>query len=248
MAMRTSDQASSIEETSASLHEIATMSKQRADNAQQTNTISKETGAAVANGSAAMKKLMAAMEAINTSSDEVAKLLKGTEEIAFQTNLLALNAAVEAARAGEAGRGFAVVAEEVRSLARRAGEQAQITTKLITESRTRTRDGTVQADEVRLALEGILSSAQKMTVLVDGIADASQEQAKSIEHINIAVAQMDHVVQENAAGAEESSAGAEELSAQSEKLKIIVSDLVNLVNGIQQTEYRGATGTAIMRR
>ncbi len=231
LARRAAEQAASLEEASAALNEIASMAKQNAENAQEASGLSSETDEGVEAGSSAMSKLLNAMEGINASSQEVGKVAKGIEEIAFQTNLLALNAAVEAARAGEAGKGFAVVAEEVRNLAQRAASQAHTTTTLITESIERAREGTVQAEEVRRILDDILQGVHKMTGIVSDIAKASQDQSRGIDQINTTVAHMDHVVQENSASAQESSAASKNLSAQEEELEKIVAELLVLVRG-----------------
>jgi len=231
LAHRASEQAAAIEETSASLNEIAAMSRQNADNSRQARSLSRETNAAVDKGTDAMQALAEAMEGINTSGEEVAKIAKGIEEIAFQTNLLALNAAVEAARAGEAGKGFAVVAEEVRNLAQRAAEQAQTTTRLIEESRTRAKVGSDKAGEVRIALDEISSGVGKVTDLIREITEASQEQATGIEQINKAVTHMDTMIQENSASAEESSSASKELSSQAGDLHCMVDELIGMVEG-----------------
>jgi methyl-accepting chemotaxis protein len=231
LAQGAAEQASSIEETSASLEELSSMSHHNADNAREASNLSHEAHNAATNGSQSMKKLVKSMEGINQSSREVAKVAKGIEEIAFQTNLLALNAAVEAARAGDAGKGFAVVAEEVRNLAQKAAEHAKTTSKLITESSDRTRDGSVQASEADAALTGILDRVEKVVSLVSEIAAASTEQAKGIEQINNAVSMMDKVVQQNSASSEESAAASEELSSQAFQLKSLIGTLDQQVKG-----------------
>lgn len=231
LAQGASEQASSIEETSASLEELASMANHNADNAQQASILSNEARQAAANGTSAMDSLMTAMSGINQSSQEVAKVAKGIEEIAFQTNLLALNAAVEAARAGEAGRGFAVVAEEVRNLAQRASEHAKTTSTLITESRNRSGEGTRQAGEVNKELKQIFQGVEKVVGLVTEISAASKEQAQGIDQINKAVTSMDQVVQQNSASSEQSASASQQLSAQAFHMKALVRDLAEKVAG-----------------
>jgi methyl-accepting chemotaxis protein len=178
-----------------------------------------------------MDGLVKAMEGINKSSEEVAKVAKGIEEIAFQTNLLALNAAVEAARAGEAGKGFAVVAEEVRNLAQRASEQARTTSTLIKESSDRTQEGNKQVNEANQVLKIILESVDKVVGLVREISAASKEQAQGIDQINTAVSNMDQIVQQNSASSEQSASASQELTAQAFHMKKEVHRLVVLVAG-----------------
>jgi methyl-accepting chemotaxis protein len=224
LAEGATEQAAGLEETSSSLEEMASMTKQNADNAQQANTLSSEARKTAGNGTEAMGRMNIAVNDIQKSSDETAKIIKVIDEIAFQTNLLALNAAVEAARAGEAGKGFAVVAEEVRNLALRSAEAAKNTTAMIDESVKNCKNGVDIAAEVGKTLGEIVESVSKTTDLVGEIAAASAEQSQGIDQINTAMAQMDKVTQQNAANAEESASASEELNAQSESLQSMVGE------------------------
>ena len=231
LAEGATEQAAGLEETSSSLEEMASMTKQNADNAQQANTLASEARKAADTGTESMSRMNAAINEIQKSSDETAKIIKVIDEIAFQTNLLALNAAVEAARAGEAGKGFAVVAEEVRNLAMRSAEAAKNTSELIEDSVKNSKNGVDIANEVGKVLEEIVGGIGKTSDLVGEIAAASREQAQGIEQVNTAVNQMDKVTQQNAANAEESASASEELSAQAEQMNQIVSELSALVGG-----------------
>ena len=248
LAEGSTEQAAGLEETSSSLEEMSSMTKQNADNAQQANTLAAEARKAADGGTQSMTKMNDAIQEIQKSSDETAKIIKVIDEIAFQTNLLALNAAVEAARAGEAGKGFAVVAEEVRNLAMRSAEAAKNTANMIEESVKNSKNGVDIANEVGKVLDDIVQSIGKTTDLVSEIAAASAEQSQGIDQVNTAVAQMDKVTQQNAANAEESASASEELSAQAESMNEVVNELAALVGGRGVANQKRTSGRSRSRR
>jgi methyl-accepting chemotaxis protein len=235
LAEGSSEQAASIEETSASLEELASMTKRNAESSQKANDLAKQARVAADKGVGDMQAMNTAMEAIKTSSDDIAKIIKTIDEIAFQTNILALNAAVEAARAGEAGMGFAVVAEEVRNLAQRSAQAAKETAAKIEGAISRTAQGVEISGKVAQTLNEIVTKARQVDELAAEVAGASGEQTQGITQINVAVGQMDKVTQSNAASAEESAAAAEELTAQAYAMKDSVRELLALITGHEQS-------------
>ena len=243
LAEGSSEQAASLEETSASLEEIASMTKRNAESATSAKDLAGQTRAAADTGAADMEEMKRAMDAIKGSSDDISKIIKTIDEIAFQTNILALNAAVEAARAGEAGMGFAVVAEEVRNLAQRSAQSAKETAGKIEDSVKKSDHGVQICAKVAQSLGEIVGKARQVDTLVAEIAQASKEQTQGIEQVNTAVSQMDKVTQSNAAGAEESAAAAEELSAQAVVLQESVAELLALVDGANNGTGHAAART-----
>jgi methyl-accepting chemotaxis protein len=237
-----SRQAAAVEETGATMEEMAASMRQSANNAARVKGLTAQTKQGADRGLSAMDRMSTAIDDIKKSSDSTARIVKTIDEIAFQTNLLALNAAVEAARAGEAGKGFAVVAEEVRNLAQRSAEAARNTTAMIEESVRNAANGVTITREVGEALAGISQSIGEVNDLVAGIATASSEQAKGNAQISTAVGQMDQITQANASNAEQTASASEELSAQAEEMSSLVSELEALVGGAGSDRDRVRAG------
>jgi methyl-accepting chemotaxis protein/methyl-accepting chemotaxis protein-1 (serine sensor receptor) len=225
------EQAASLEETSASMEEMASMTRKNAENSQTAAGLMGEVDARVKDSNAALDGMVQSMASIQESSQQVAKIIKTIDEIAFQTNILALNAAVEAARAGEAGMGFAVVADEVRNLAQRSAQAAKDTAALIEASIAKTEGGAQKVDHVSQSITAITASVGKVKGLVDEVSIASRQQAQGIDQVSQAIAQMEKVTQTTAATAEESAAASEELTAQAKTSMGAVLRLDALVGG-----------------
>ncbi|KXL52705.1 methyl-accepting chemotaxis protein I [Anaerotignum neopropionicum] len=217
------EQASSIQELSASINEVSDRSSKTAQNAEEAKAISMDAKDIVYRGKEQMNQMVYSMEEISNTSNEIGKIIKAIEDIAFQTNILALNAAIEAARAGEAGRGFAVVADEVRNLAGKSAESAKNTAVLIEKAVQAVDQGVNIVNETARTLEEVVNSTGKTVEIVQQIANASEEQATSIAQVNMGVEQIAVVVQTNSATAEESAAASEELSGQSLMLKELIA-------------------------
>ena len=231
LAEGTQQQAASLGKTSTSLGEMSTITQHTSMNANNANAVAKDAAMLAKQGVEAMQNMQEAIVRIQTSSVETAKIIKTIDEIAFQTNLLALNAAVEAARAGESGKGFAVVAEEVRNLARRSAEAAKTTANLIEGSRKNAEQGVLVTAEVARNLVAIQTNAGKVANLISEIATSSMEQTNGIARVNQAVAEMDEVVQANAATAQVSASASDSLSGQARDLDGLVGRLVTMVSG-----------------
>lgn len=217
------EQASALEEISSSMAEIGSQTKHNADSAIQANTLAQEAQNVAELGNTQMTTMIEAMAEINQSSQDISKIIKVIDEIAFQTNLLALNAAVEAARAGQYGKGFAVVAEEVRNLAARSAKAARETSDLIEGSVQKVENGASIADATGEALAKISEGVTKVSDLVAEIAKSSNEQANGIAEITTGLHQIDDVTQQNTSTSEESAAAAEQLAAQANQLHSMLS-------------------------
>ncbi|MEO5961631.1 MAG: methyl-accepting chemotaxis protein [Opitutaceae bacterium] len=229
LADGSSEQAAALEETSASLEELSSMTKRNAESAHRAEAAASQARTSADKGFEHMKAMNLAMSAIKSSSDDIAKIIKTIDEIAFQTNILALNAAIEAARAGEAGLGFAVVAEEVRALAQRSATAAKETASKIEDSVAKSQQGAQLSTEVANNFETIQQQIRQLDQLVGEIATASREQDQGIQQVTQAVSHMDKITQSNAASAEETAAASQELNTQVESMNDIVTGLEQLV-------------------
>ena len=218
LAERTEESAASLEQTAASMEQLTATVKMNADNASQAHQLAQSVSGSADRGSEVVSYVMEKMREISSSSRRIGDILGVIDGIAFQTNILALNASVEAARAGEQGRGFAVVASEVRTLAQRSAMAAKEIRDLIHESQTRVDEGSQMATRAGETMDEIATEVVCVTSLMKEISNASQEQSRGIEQVNVAVTQMDEVAQQNAALVEQAAAATRSLEEQSQQL------------------------------
>ncbi|MCM1288539.1 MAG: methyl-accepting chemotaxis protein [Clostridium sp.] len=224
LAQGATEQASALEEITASMHEVTQRTKDNAEEAGVASNLVNNIKDMATTGNEHMKEMMEAMDGINQSSEVISKIIKTIDDISFQTNILALNAAVEAARAGVHGKGFAVVAEEVRSLAAKSASAAGETAEMIEDSIHKAANGTRIAEETAKSLDEIVNSIDEIVVRIGNIKVSSNDQAASISQIDQAISQVSTVVHTNAATSEESAAASEELSNQALTLKNLISN------------------------
>ena len=223
LSQRTEMQATTLEETASSMHELTTTVTQNAGNAGRASQLAVEASEVAREGGQVVGQVVRTMNGISDSSRRIADIIGVIDGIAFQTNILALNAAVEAARAGEQGRGFAVVAAEVRNLAQRSAGAAREIKALIGESVEKVDAGAKLVDSAGRKMDEIVVSVKKVSDLIAEIAAASAEQSQGIQQVSTAVSQMDEVVQQNAAQVEEAAAATEAMKAQAAALLQVVS-------------------------
>ncbi len=218
LAQGSTQQASAIEQIAASISDIAGKTKTNASQADEVNRIIMEAKEDVTAGNDRMQEMVAAMNEINEASENIQKIIKVIDDIAFNTNILALNATVEAARAGEQGKGFAVVAEEVRNLAGRSAEASSQTAEMIEDSIHKVKRGGELAKETAEALRIVSEMIEQITGLSHDIAKASNDQASATAQIDQALMQVSQVVQTNSATSQQCASASEELSGQARGL------------------------------
>ncbi|HEU4845303.1 MAG TPA: methyl-accepting chemotaxis protein [Burkholderiaceae bacterium] len=218
LSNRTERQASSLEQTAASMEELTATVKRNGEHARQANQMAISASSVAQEGGAVVADVIVTMNAIHGSANRIAEITSVIDGIAFQTNILALNAAVEAARAGEQGRGFAVVAAEVRNLAQRSAAAAKEIKTLIGDSVDKVESGSRLVDQAGTTMGKIVASVRGVADIMVAITTAGSEQERGIEHICVAITDLENVTQQNAALVEEAAAAAETLQLQADTL------------------------------
>ena len=213
------EQAASVEELASTISEISSNVKATASNAVSANEQVQQSYEAMNTCDREVQDMKQAMDGIRESSQNINKIIKTIEDIAFQTNILALNAAIEAARAGTAGRGFSVVAEEVRNLAQKSSAASKETALLIESAAASVEQGTAAMDITANSMNRMRNQFARVTKLIAEISGASEQQAVALDQVTQGVDQISSVVQTNSATSEESAAASEELAAQAQMLR-----------------------------
>src|SRR5471030_3099607 len=201
-------------EIAASMVELTSTVRQNADNARQANALAQAASDVALRGGDIVGQVVETMGSIDGSARKIVDIIGVIDGIAFQTNILALNAAVEAARAGEQGRGFAAVATEVRNLAQRSATAAKEIKGLIDNSVQQVDIGARLVQQAGSTMSEVVASVRRVTDMMGEITSASQEQSTGIDQVNVAIAQMDSVTQQNAALVEEAAAAADSMREQ----------------------------------
>lgn len=217
------EQAASLEEITSSTTEISSQTRQNTENAVKMNALAKQAQGNAVKGNEQMKDLVGAMNDINTSAEEIRKIVKAIDDISFQINLLALNANVEAARAGKYGKGFAVVAEEVRNLAVRSANSVKETTRMVDEAIGNIQRGNALVGGTAKQLDEIVTGAEEVSIIAEEVSVAGREQTQGLDQIAQGLNQIDQVTQNNTASAEESASASEELSSQAQQVRSMLA-------------------------
>ena len=236
LAQGASEQAVSLEQTSASAERVNVMVQKNAKSSRDAAENTNHTSRLLSEANQKLDQMLVSMRDIYSSSERISKIIRVIDEIAFQTNILSLNAAVEAARAGEAGMGFAVVADEVRNLARRCSQAAKDTSGLIEESIQHSKVGKVRLDEVADAMRQVTERSLQVQKLSNEVYEGSDEQARAIEQISRAILQIQQVTQQTAASAEEGASAGAQMSSEADNLQSAVHRMRSML-GMQVAEH-----------
>jgi methyl-accepting chemotaxis protein len=223
LSRRTEQQASRLQETTEATKQVTVMVGETAQRASDARTAIEVANGNAAEGGAIVTEAISAMDAIQTSSEEISQIINLIDSITFQTNLLALNAGVEAARAGDAGKGFAVVASEVRALAQRSADAARDIKTLINTSSEQVASGVRRVGDTGQMLTLIGSKIGDTNTLINEIAHNTETQADNLKQVSSAVASMDSMTQQNAAMVKEATAAARSLAGEADELATLVA-------------------------
>jgi methyl-accepting chemotaxis protein len=246
LSSRTEQQASALAETASAMEQLNSTVKLNADNSEQASREASSASGTATRGGEAVHQVVATMNDLNKSSQEIAGIISTIDAIAFQTNILALNASVEAARAGEHGRGFAVVAEEVRRLAQRSADAAREINTLISSNLERVNHGNERAEEASKSTEEIVAAIERVNSIMQEISNASAEQSTGVQEVGRAVTEMDQVTQQNAALVNESATAANNLRQNAHSLLNTMA-VFKLPNTSQSTRLHKALASASAR-
>ena len=222
LAQGSTEQASSVQTLTDTMNRMTTQIKDTATKAEEASSLSGSANKAIALSNEKMTELSSAMTDITGKADEISKIIRTIDDIAFQTNILSLNAAIEAARAGTAGKGFAVVADEVGNLAKKSQEAARSTALLIEDTVNAVARGGKLTEETADALQAVSTQTQQIIGLIDQISEASEDESRGVERATEGLSQISSVIQTNSATAEESAAASEELSGQAEVMNTMI--------------------------
>lgn len=243
LSARTEQQAASLEETASSMEDFTETARQNGSNAREASQLVQTAAAVAGDGRTAVTQMVVTMDSIEGSARKMADIISVIDSIAFQTNILALNAAVEAARAGEQGRGFAVVAAEVRHLAQRTTGAAKEIKDLIDASVQQVTAGNELAANVGQTMSLIVSSVERVSVMINDVSDASAIQSHGVEHIKEAVVAMDTATQQNAALSEQTASTAHMLEESALRLSESVSRFTLVDDLSQPMVFTASTDT-----